>query len=167
MDLKEVGYFSKTHGIKGHLVLKSEREFYFEDVNALFVELSGNKAPYFISDIKETNTGITVLLEDVDAIEKAKLLVGKKVFVDSQYLSEEEEIENLVGYELIDAAFGSLGEILEVNDSGPQVLVSINYKEKEVILPLVEDFIENINHVSKKIKFKAPEGLINLYLNEK
>ena len=167
MDLKEIGYFSKTHGVKGHLVLKSDKEFYFEEVNAFFVEIEGNKAPYFVSEIKETNTGLTVLLEDVNAIEKAKLLVGKPVFIDEKFLSEDGDNEDWVGYELIDSSFGSLGNILEVNDSGPQVLVNILYKEKEVILPLIDEFIESVDHEQKKIRFNAPEGLINLYLEEK
>ena len=72
-----------------------------------------------------------------------------------------------MGFELIDSSFGSLGNILEVNDSGPQVLVNILYKEKEVILPLIDEFIESVDHEQKKIRFKAPEGLINLYLDEK
>lgn len=164
MDLKEIGYFSKTHGVKGHLILKSEAEFYFEEINAVFLETSGSKAPYFISEIKESNTGLIVLLEEVNAIEKAKLLIGKKVFIDSQFISEENPEEDYVGFELIDAHYGSLGQILEVNDSGPQVLVSILYKEKEIILPLVEAFIESIDTAKKKIQFNAPEGLIKLYL---
>lgn len=164
MDIKEIGYFVKTHGVKGHLILKSDVEFYFEEVNAFFIETSGSKAPYFISEIKESNTGIIVLLEEVNAIEKAKSLIGKKVFIDSQFLGEEEDLNDFTGYELIDANFGSLGKILEVNDSGPQTLVSINYKEKEVILPLVNDFIKSIDKTKKKIQFNAPEGLIKLYL---
>jgi 16S rRNA processing protein RimM len=167
MDLENIGYFSKTHGVKGHLILKSDREFYFEEVTALFIELSGNKAPFFISEINETNTGLTVLLEEIDSVEKAKPLIGKKVFIDAKFLSEEEENTDWVGYELIDATHGSLGKVLEVSDNGAQLLVSILYKEKEVILPLAEEFIEAVDETSKIIKFKAPEGLIDIYLNEK
>lgn len=164
MDLTEIGYFSKTHGVKGHLILKTELEFYIDEVNAFFIEASGGKAPYFVSEIRETNTGIIVLLESVDAIEKAKLLLRKKAFIDTKFIAPQEEQDNWVGFELIDAHFGSLGNILEVTDTGTQILVNIRYKDKEIILPLVEDFIESIDQTAKKIKFKAPEGLINLYL---
>lgn len=167
MELKEIGYFSKTHGIKGHLILKNDKDFFFEEANALFLEVSGGKAPYFISNIKESNNGLIVLLEDVNAIEKAKLLIGKKIFIDEKFLCEEEEKDNWVGYELIDISFGSLGNITEVNDSGYQVLISVIYKGKEVILPLVDDFIQSIDNDAKKISFKAPEGLIDLYITEK
>jgi len=165
MELKEIGYFSKTHGIKGHLILKSEAEFYFEEVNAFFIDSAGSKAPYFVSEIKETNNGLIVLLEDVNSVEKAKLLLGKKVFIDSQFLAE--ETEDWVGYELIDTNYGSLGKVTGVSDNGHQLLVNLIYREKEVILPLIENFIESIDEDSKTIRYNAPEGLIDLYLEEK
>ena len=167
MELKEIGYFVKTHGIKGHLILKSDIDFYFEDVNAFFIEQGGSNAPYFISEIKENDKGFIVLLEEANDINKAKLLTGKKVFVDSKFVPEQEEEIEWIGFELIDKNFGSLGKIVEVNDNGVQILVSIIYKEKEIILPLVEEFIENIDESLRQIHFNAPEGLIEMYLNNK
>lgn len=167
MDLVEIGYFVKTHGVKGHLILKSEADFYIDEVNACFIEQGGSKAPYFISEIKESNQGIIVLLEDISAIEKAKALIGKKVFFDSKFVEENTFNEDWLGFELIDKHFGSLGSILAMSDNGSQVLVSINYNGKEVILPMVEDFIENLDEAGKKIHYNAPEGLIQLYLDEK
>lgn len=167
MELTEIGYFSKTHGIKGHLILKSEADFYFEDVTALFIETAGSKAPYFISEIKEIKNDLVVLLEEVSSVEKAKLLTGKKVFVDSQLVEEAVGAEDWAGFEIIDSELGSLGTITEMSDNGVQVLASIRYKDKDVILPMVEDFIERIDEAAKKIYYKAPDGLVQLYLDEK
>ncbi|MBL7931654.1 MAG: hypothetical protein JNL60_07125, partial [Bacteroidia bacterium] len=65
MDLKQIGYFSKTHGVKGHLILKSDL-YFDQDLKALFLETQGGgKAPYFISEIKETNQGLIMLLEEI------------------------------------------------------------------------------------------------------
>jgi 16S rRNA processing protein RimM len=166
MELGEIGYFSKTHGIKGQLILKCDRDFYFEEAKALFIERSGSKAPYFVSEIKETNDSLIVLLEEVNSVEQAKLLVGKKVFADASLFDEEDKQDNWIGYELVDEERGSLGKIIEVSDNGAQLLVSVLYKEKEVILPLTDDFIESIDDSAKIIKFKAPVGLIDIYLNE-
>jgi len=167
MDLVEIGYFSKTQGIKGHLILRTELEFFFEEVNALFIDSEGSRAPYFVSEIKDTNNGLVVLLEEINAIEKAKQLIGKKVFIDSKFLAGQSEEQDWMGYELIDKNFGSLGNITEVNDTGYQLLVSINYKDKEIILPMVEEFIESIDEAAKKIHYNSPEGLIEIYLDEK
>lgn len=165
MELTEIGYFSKTHGIKGQLILKTERDFDPEAVKAVFIESSTGKAPYFISEIKETNTGIIVGLEEVVAVEKAKLLLGKKVFIDAT-LVEEEEVSDWMGYEVIDKHHGSLGTISGSSDNGQQELINVLYKGKEIILPLVDDFIESVDEEAKKLYFNAPEGLIDLYLDE-
>jgi 16S rRNA processing protein RimM len=163
MNLSEIGYFSKTHGIKGHLILKSDIDFDIEDLTSLFVDIAGGRAPYFIAEITEVRGDLRVLLEDIDTVEKARSLVGKKVFINSDFVTEEEG-EDLIGYELIEKKLGSLGKITEVNDNGAQILVSIIYKEKEVILPLVEDLIESVDQQEKKIVYNAPEGLIEMYL---
>ena len=165
MELTEIGYFSKTHGIKGQLILKTEREFDPEAVKAVFIESSTGKAPYFISEIKESNNGLIVRLEDVVAIEKAKLLLGKKVYIDAA-LVEEEEVSEWLGFEVIDKQYGSLGIISSSSDNGSQELINLVFKGKEIILPLVDDFIENIDEEAKKLYFNAPEGLIELYISE-
>jgi 16S rRNA processing protein RimM len=166
MDLTQVGYFSKTHGVKGHLILKVERDFAVEELKALFMDSPTGKAPYFVNDIKENNTGLIIGLEEVTAVEKAKLLLNKPVFIDSGLLEEGDEEFDWTGYEVIDRHQGSLGKVTSISDNGHQVLLSIPYKGKEVLLPLVEDFIEKIDEEGKKLFFNAPEGLIDLYISD-
>jgi len=166
MELTQVGYFSKTHGVKGLLILKVEKDFVVEELKAVFIESPTGKAPYFISEVKEANNGLIIGLEEINAVERAKLLLGKAVFIDSELVNEEEEEFNWIGFELIDKNFGSLGKISGVSDNGHQVLLSIEYKGKEVLLPLVEDFIGKIDEKGKKLFFNGPEGLIDLYLEE-
>ncbi len=166
MEFSEIGYFSKVHGVKGHLVVKVEVDFDEDLVKAFFVEQAGNKAPYFISELKDTPNGLIVVLEEVDAVEKAKLLVGKKVFVDSACILDTEPEENWVGYELIDAQFGSLGKIESMSNNGLQDLVHLRVRGKEVLLPLVEAFVKEINEETGIINYAAPEGLIEVYLED-
>lgn len=164
MKLVELGYFSKTSGIKGELILKSDKDFDHEHISALFVEAAGDKAPYFVREIRFNGKDFVVSLEETDTIEKASALKGKKVFAEEKFIEAEEEVLKLQGFELIDKKLGSLGEIVEVSDSGHQLLVTIIYKNKEIILPLAEELIEQIDEGNRKIIFSAPEGLIDLYL---
>jgi 16S rRNA processing protein RimM len=165
MDLSVIGYFSKTHGVKGQLIIKTDKEFFSEEVKAIFIETSTGLAPYFVKELSPNNSGYIIELEDIDAIEKAKLLIGKKVHINTDLIDEQEEDFNWMGFEVIDKKHGLLGTVFNVSDNGHQVLLSVKYKEKEVILPLVEDFIEKIDENKKKLFFDAPEGLIDVYLD--
>ena len=164
MNLAPLGYFSKTHGLKGHLVLKAETGFFSDELKVLFVELAGAKAPYFISDLKQSGGNTIIALEDMASLEKAKTLIGKKVFIEESLIDAEEPEFDWVGFELVDKHYGLLGNITAVTDNGQQVLLSVNYKGKEVILPMVDAFVEKVDEAAKKIHFNAPKGLIDVYL---
>jgi 16S rRNA processing protein RimM len=144
--------------------LRTELDFDIEELRALFVEEAGGRAPYFVSEIRESGPGYVVTLEEVDQVEKARTLVGKKVFIATDLIMEHQPETDWIGYELADKTHGSLGKITGVSDNGQQVLVTLVYKGKEVILPLVEEFIESVDEAGKRILFDAPDGLIDLYL---
>jgi 16S rRNA processing protein RimM len=165
MELTQIGYFSKTHGTKGELALKYSVDFFVDEVKAIFIDTATGKAPYFVKEFKQANTGLIVGLEDIDSIEKAKSFVGKSVFINSEFIDTDTETLDWIGFEVIDHLHGNLGKIIEVNDNGTQLLVTINYKTKEIILPLVEDLIEKIDEENKQIFYKSPEGLIDIYIS--
>ncbi len=156
----------KPHGVKGELVLRAEHDFLVDELKALFIEVAGNKAPYFIKSIRESGPGFLVALEDVNRVEEARALVGKKLFISADLIDEPEYDLSWLGFELVDKQLGSLGKILSVSDNGEQSLVTVSYKDREVILPIVEDFIEKVDEENQVLYFNAPEGLIDLYLEE-
>lgn len=167
MELAPIGYFSKTHGVKGQLILREDAAFEISRIKAVFVEEGGSKAPYFISSFRETKNGIMLGLENVSTVEKARQLVGKNVYADEQFVEEESDTNEWQGFMLEDKNYGELGIIVESSDNGSHEVVNVLFKGREVILPLVEEFIELIDEDSKRIYYKAPEGLIDIYLGEK
>lgn len=166
MELALLGYFSKTHGVKGQLLLRADHDFDAQGTRALFVDQEGSRAPYFVVELRAGSSGYLVELEEVNSVENARALVGKAVYIEAALLIAEEEEPDFTGFELVDAQYGSLGTILELSDNGAQVLASLRHGDKEVILPLVEAFIERVDEEQKKIFYTAPDGLISLYLSE-
>ena len=58
---------------------------------------------------------------------------------------------------------GEIGIIKEVNDQTSQPVVKINTNEnKEVMIPLVDDFLIKLERNKKKIIFNLLQGLIDL-----
>lgn len=162
MKLKPVGYFSKPHGLKGHLILFTDLDFK-KRPNVVFIEQSGSQAPYFIEEFKEFSKGFLVKLETVNDINAANALKNKEVLAEDKFLAEEKEFEFL-NFTLIDEMKGEVGLItgLEGNEANPLLIVLAG--EKEILLPFSEELVVKIVKTKKQLFYKAPEGLIDLYL---
>ncbi len=166
MDVTAIGYFSKVHGVKGALLLRVEKDFDLASCKVLFVEMSGDKAPYFLKSYQDVNVGLIVALEEVDVVEKARTLLSKKVYVQTELIYEDDTEFDYLGFELNDKIFGLLGKVVTISNNGSQTLIHVDHKGKEVILPWVDEMIDEIDETKKIIQYNAPDGLIDLYLEQ-
>jgi 16S rRNA processing protein RimM len=166
MEFSSIGYFTKTHGVKGQLILRDEEDFETQGLTAFFLDADGGKAPYFIEELTDAAQGLIVKLEEVDSIEQAKTFIKKTVYIESRFILEKEEEDSYIGFEVIDEQLGSLGLVTGTSDNGQQDLLSLSYKGKEVILPLAEELVLRIDEAAKIIWYRAPEGLIAIYLED-
>jgi 16S rRNA processing protein RimM len=166
MEFSSIGYFTKTHGVKGQLILRDEEDFETQGLTAFFLDADGGKAPYFIEELTDAAQGLIVKLEEVDSIEQAKTFIKKTVYIESRFILEKEEEDSYIGFEVIDEQLGSLGLVTGTSDNGQQDLLSLSYKGKEVILPLAEELVLRIDDTAKIIWYRAPEGLVAIYLED-
>ncbi|HWW38345.1 ribosome maturation factor RimM [Pedobacter sp.] len=166
-----IGYITKTKGLKG------EVQLYFEydepellDLDVVFAEINGKMVPFFISSYKlqPNNTG-NFFFDDVDHIDKAQPLLRKKIYIPLSKVPEREDEDfhynDLKGYIVSDETQGELGEIIEVNEYPQQFVATISYQNKEVLFPLNEDMILEIDEERQTLLIDLPEGLLDIYLN--
>jgi len=165
MELIKIGKVLKTHGYKGHLKIFID-EFYmsdFEEMNAIFI----NQLPYFIisKDINSDSQAI-ILVEDIDSKEKAHPLQGKEIFAKDDDLTEildGEEYDELIGFEIYDKTIGNIGKIEAIIEMPFQFLAKVLVDKKEILIPLNEDFILNIDEKKKTIEMRLPDGLLEIF----
>ncbi|MFM6953457.1 MAG: ribosome maturation factor RimM [Sphingobacteriaceae bacterium] len=166
-----IGYITKTKGLKG------EVQVFFEyphpedlDLDTLFLEFNGKLVPYFTQEIAlQNNQTANIYLEDVDVIEKAQTLVRKKIYLPNTKKPERNPneflISDLKGFKVVDAHEGELGEIKEVHEYPQQFVASVLYQEREILFPLSDDLIEEVDQDKNTLYVHLPEGLVDLYLN--
>ena len=58
--------------------------------------------------------------------------------------------------------YGKIGTIASINDTSAQPLFVVTTENGEILVPMVDDFIEQIDRVNKKILVRTPEGLIDM-----
>jgi 16S rRNA processing protein RimM len=167
-DCDKVGYFKKTHGVYGELVLEYEPQFEYsiENASRFFVELDGLLVPFFVLEngfrFKTENSAI-IIFDGVDSEKYAKRMVGSSVFLFKNEIVEmpDEELElNLINYLLIDEVRGEIGIIEKVDDYSGNIVLTVNYRTQELLVPFNEDFLIEIDEKNKILKLKLPDGLI-------
>lgn len=172
-ELVEIGRSAKSHGLDGGMKFKIKDEFLedFLSAEVIFIEVKGQPVPYFIEDI--IGIQMVVMLDGISTKEAAAVISKKKVLLrKSDLIPEEEkqfEIEGLkyapyIGFNLIDVQLGSLGEIVEIVEYPQQEMAGITYKGKEILIPLNNDFIEDIKIEEKEILMSLPEGIVEVQL---
>ncbi|MEN0047364.1 MAG: ribosome maturation factor RimM [Bacteroidota bacterium] len=166
-----IGKIGKAHGIKGAVKCLAEDAYLPDLANAaaIFIEENGQKLPYFLEEVQIGNA-VILTLEELGTKEEANRLRGKEVFLrESDLLPIENRVLETLeyikyeGFELQDTELGVIGVIEEVIEMPQQEMAVINYKDKEVLIPMNEDFILEILEEEKILKVELPEGLLDLY----
>jgi 16S rRNA processing protein RimM len=169
-DCFEIGYITKTKGLKGEVQVNfSIEEPEKLKLEALFIEHDNKMIPHFVESFKIPQKHLGYFLfEDIDHIDKAQKLVHKKLFLSNRFKPKKNKDEftfkDLEGFTATDAEHGLLGQIIEVKEFPKQYIAAIIYKEREILFPLSDNLITDINIQNKTISINLPDGLIDLYL---
>lgn len=164
-----IGYISKTRGLKGEVQLFFEFDDYeVLDLDIVFVEINKKLVPYFIDHIKlQKNSTAYAFFEDVDHIDKAQVLVRKKMYlpIDKMPIRDPDDFRytDLVGYTVIDDIYGELGAITQVQELPQQHIATVDMQGTELMFPLSEDLILGIDSEERILDVELPEGLVDLY----
>lgn len=169
-DCYYLGKITKTHGFKGNLILHLETDEpeLYENLESVFIERDGMLVPFFFEFAQPYSNGkLLVKFEDISP-EEAERLVNRPLYLPMENLPELDGTDfyyhEIVDFRVIDEKHGEIGILESVNDSGVQALFEIKSGEKEILIPVVDEWILEVNREEKFIKIETPEGLIDLYL---
>lgn len=164
-----IGTITKPHGIRGNLVLKLNN-LYFDDIKEMetvFLEIEGLPVPFFILEYSERGPdALLISLEDIKSEESARELSNCKVYLHSNCIEAAESslhnMNTMIGFEVIDENHGKLGVLVEILEISSNSLLKIGAGKKEILVPLNNQFILNIDSIKKTISVHTPEGLLDI-----
>lgn len=163
-DFLEVGSVVKVHGTKGELKFNLTQSFTLKDW--AFLEFRGKPVPFYIDYTKaEFDDEIIIKLGGIDTIEQANNLIGKLLLLPSKQVKNSKNTDDwdLAGYQMIDQKQGELGTIVEVIENTYQSLAMLNFQGRELLVPLVEEIVLEINDTKKEVFVDLPDGLLTLH----
>lgn len=167
-EVYKIGVITKTHGIGGELNMTiTDDVFDSKDADYLLCDMDGILVPFFIEEYRfRTDTVVLIKFEDVDSEADARRMVGTEVFLPKAMVTEVDGIpawDYFVGFEIIEAERGSIGEVKKVDDSTVNVLFEVvTLQGGDCLIPVNEDLITDIDHQHKRIYMTLPDGLLSM-----
>ncbi len=165
----KAGKISKPYGLRGHvnIILNSEAGNYFEIDNPLFIDIDGQRVPFFVEEI-DLGSGdqAIVKLEFLDSVDEARKICGCEVYFDPSKKpcsqkgdSTSSDFNVMIGYDASDLNIGYLGKVTDYIRNDLNAVLVVDHEGKELLIPAVEELIHRLDHKELTIQFHLPEGL--------
>lgn len=169
-DCYYLGKITRTHGLAGNVILKldTDQPEFYNKLEGIFVEINGLLVPFFVEKQQWSKDNSKIISFKNVTLQMAEQTVNKNVFLPLSTLPElngnQFYYHEVVGFEVKDVEGNSAGTIKEVNDMAPQHYFVLDLSGKAVIVPVIKDWILEVNRDKKFIKVELPEGLLDVFL---
>jgi 16S rRNA processing protein RimM len=163
-----LGRITKISGYEGAVAVKLEKTFTenIPRLESVFLEIDGKPVPFFISEYEYSGADILKLrFEDYETIEKVEEFVNCLVFLTSPPSGNSiaDNPNELTGYSVLSVDNTLIGMVSELIQNPGQWLLAVKSEaNKEILIPLHDDFIVSIDHNGKILVMDIPEGLLDL-----
>lgn len=171
-DCFYLGKIVKKYSFKGELLAKldTDEPDLYANLEAIFIDLRGNLVPFFVESSQLHKSDLLRLdFEDVDTEADADALLKCDLYLPMDLLPKLEGnkfyFHEVIGFKISDENFGEVGIIKGINDSTAQALFEIDRNGTEILIPMNDEFITNVDRENKTVFVKTPEGLIDLYVS--
>lgn len=162
-DFISCGRLGKTRGNEGHLKAYFDEAFSPpEKGDFLFLSMKGLPVPFLVEDTMEKGEFI-IRFHELDTPQKAAVLVNAEILQArvQDAGNEENSTQEFEGFSLWVQKV-QIGVIAEVREYPGQWMLIVNSAERgELLIPLVEDWIQAIDMDSKELHMTLPEGLLS------
>ena len=164
--LLQIAQVLKSNGTDGELVW-GFRDCGPEDINQeepVFIEYDGLPVPFFIESLTPRGTSkALVRLGDIRSFEAAEEIVGRAVYAEEDALEgweDEESLEDLIGWTLLDAEGRKAGTISDYEDIPGNPCIYVDTENGQAMLPLHEDLVLSVDPDRQEITMEIPDGLL-------
>lgn len=161
----QIGQVLKSNGTDGQVVI-SLRDIDAEDISEkepVFIFFDELPVPYFISDAQRRGSNkILCYLTDTSSLEDAEELAGRAIYL------RDDEASDADGLDFTGWTLNGIATISGIEDipGNPCLIVNLNKatefnpKGEEVLVPLHEDLILELDENKKSLSMDLPLGLL-------
>ncbi|KFF18113.1 ribosome maturation factor RimM [Chryseobacterium sp. JM1] len=169
-DCYLLGKITRRHGLAGNVILKldTDQPELYNKLESIFVEINGLLVPFFIEKTSwSKNDALNIAFKNSSETLVDQSL-GKSVYLPLATLpklsGKQFYYHEIIGFDILDENDKECGVIRSVNDQTAQNYFVTNLDGKEVVIPIIKDWILEVNREERFIKMQLPEGLIDVFL---
>ena len=170
-DCFYLGTIDKKYSFKGEVLVKldTDQPELYENLDAVFIELRNNLIPFFVEQSQlHKSELLRIKFEEIDSEQDAESLLKYDLYLPLESLPKLEGnkfyFHEVIGFRIEDTKYGMVGIVKGINDSTAQALFEIDRGGKEILIPINDEIIKQVDRDHKIIFVNTPEGLIELYL---
>lgn len=167
-DFFKAGYIAKSHRFEGALkvILEVNQKVTLQKEEPIFININDKLVPFFIiSFLAEKNGTAVMKVEDIQNEEEARELTGLHIYLPKSKFKESTLLKekDIYGYLVCNTENKCVGKAKRIDVIARQMLLIVEYKNREALIPLNEETLLVVDHKLKKITLIIPEGLLDLY----
>lgn len=164
-DFVHYGKFLKPHGTRGEIGLQGDSFTLGDDCDFVACDIDGILVPFFFEYCRTKNNDAMILkIERMNSAEEVRYLTNRDVYIPREWVEDSENLtwSYFKGFSAVDEKLGTIGEIADIDESTINTLFVVEKDGDEILIPVQEEFIVDINHQERTIIFDLPEGLVSL-----
>lgn len=127
-------------------------------------------APRYVTVEAAQESGLdggVVWFEEIESIDVAELVVGCHCLIRREDLPEHtvmlDESTNIAGWDVVDQNAGHLGLVQEIREMPGQLMLVVDRADQtELLVPLVDEFVRQVDEEGQQLLLCLPAGLLAL-----
>lgn len=169
-DCYFLGKITRRHGLQGNVFLKldTDQPEMYQKLNSILVEINGLLVPFFVAK-QSWSKGDTLIISFKNSTEAlVDQSLGKDVYMPLSTLPKltgnKFYYHEVVGFEIREEDGKTCGTIVSINDQTAQHYFYLDFAGKQIVIPIIKDWILELNREEKYLKMALPEGLMDVFL---
>ena len=165
-DMLRVGVFANTHGVRGEIKVfpTTDDAQRFKKLKKVYLDTGKEKMELEISSVRFFKNLVILKFKGIDNINDIEKYKGKDLLVtrDQAVPLEEDEyfIYDIIGAKVVTEDGSEFGQLKEVLQTGANDVYVVKTTEgKEILLPVIEECILNIDIENKVVTAHIMPGL--------
>ena len=159
MDLLEVGKIVNTHGLRGEVKVVPWTDYpeVFEDIDFVYVKKKSEYERLDVKGIKYQKNNLIVRFSQITDINMAEKYKNQVIYAEREILGE------LPGLDIVTEDGEKIGTVSDVFNTGSNDIYEVKREgKKNLLLPVIDDVVLNIDVEGGKITVRMMDGLEDL-----